>query len=317
MFQYTKLLLGYIKMRIDIIVPNFDSSSDEVTLSAWYKAVGDTISKGEVIADAETATVACGITSSYDCILAKILIKEGEMISPGTKIAVIETDMAAVESVIREAQQEEMLENDKAIAEELKDEAQIAAEQEIQEQQEQLQHEFRMLKRDEMLRAIEPDNNQNDTKGYSLSVPLDDENNEENLNIIINETKYLTRLVNDVLDLSKLQAGAQKLEEKEFDLIMKVAEYVELKNSKGHYYGDNNVKLVQEDFEKMIEIAERCSAAFIHVRVDLYNIDGKIFFSEMTFYSEAGYGTFIPEEYDRKLGELIHLPDISPEGCHD
>ena len=191
MFQYTKLLLGYIKMRIDIIVPNFDSSSDEVTLSAWYKAVGDTISKGEVIADAETATVACGITSSYDCILAKILIKEGEMISPGTKIAVIETDMAAVESVIREAQQEEMLENDKAIAEELKDEAQIAAEQEIQEQQEQLQHEFRMLKRDEMLRAIEPDNNQNDTKGYSLSVPLDDENNEE---IIEEESAYEDQL---------------------------------------------------------------------------------------------------------------------------
>ena len=45
----------------------------------------------------------------------------------------------------------------------------------------------------------------------------------------------------------------ENITEKEFDLIMKVAEYVELKNSKGHYYGDNNVKLVQEDFEKMIE----------------------------------------------------------------
>ena len=50
--------------------------------------------------------------------------------------------------------------------------------------------------------------------GYAeMMRDLPDENNEENLNIIINETKYLTRLVNDVLDLSKLQAGAQKLEE--------------------------------------------------------------------------------------------------------
>ncbi len=82
-------------MRVDIIVPNFDEKADEVTLSAWYKKEGDRISKNEIIADAETNTIACGITSSYDCILAKILVKEGEVISQGTKIAVIETDLDA------------------------------------------------------------------------------------------------------------------------------------------------------------------------------------------------------------------------------
>ena len=66
-----------------------------------------------------------------------------------------------------------------------------------------------------------------------------------------------------------------------------------------------------ENFEKMIEIAERCSAPFIHVRVDLYNIGGKIFFSEMTFFSGGGYEKFTPEKYDRQLGELIHLPDMT------
>lgn len=72
-----------------------------------------------------------------------------------------------------------------------------------------------------------------------------------------------------------------------------------------------------ENFEKMIEIAERCSAPFIHVRVDLYNIGGKIFFSEMTFFSGGGYEKFTPEKYDRQLGELIHLPDINSKEFHN
>ena len=97
-----------IVMRVDIIVPKFDNSSDEVTLSSWYKKVGDKISKNEIIADAETPQVACGITSSYDCILAQICVKEGEEISQGTKIAVIETDVNADVSDIKQAEAAEI-----------------------------------------------------------------------------------------------------------------------------------------------------------------------------------------------------------------
>ena len=64
--------------------------------------------------------------------------------------------------------------------------------------------------------------------GYAeMMRDLPDENNEENLDIIINETKYLTRLVNDVLDLSKLQAGAQKLDQKHFDLTQMLIDMIE------------------------------------------------------------------------------------------
>ncbi|MDR2781432.1 MAG: 2-oxo acid dehydrogenase subunit E2 [Holosporaceae bacterium] len=93
---------GDLIMRIDIIVPNFDNSSEEVVLSSWYKSVGERISKNEIVADAETMSVACGITSSYDCILVKILVEEGAVIPQGTKIAVIETDLSAdISDVIR------------------------------------------------------------------------------------------------------------------------------------------------------------------------------------------------------------------------
>lgn len=64
--------------------------------------------------------------------------------------------------------------------------------------------------------------------GYAeMMRDLPEENNEDNLNVIIEETKYLTRLVNDVLDLSKLQAGAQKLEIKSFDLTQMLIDIIE------------------------------------------------------------------------------------------
>ncbi len=80
-------------MYIDVIVPNFDDSSEEVYITTWYKKVGDKISNGEIIADVETTTVACGITSGYDCFLSKILVKEGQCVSQGSKIAIIETEV--------------------------------------------------------------------------------------------------------------------------------------------------------------------------------------------------------------------------------
>jgi hypothetical protein len=57
-----------------------------------------------------------------------------------------------------------------------------------------------------------------------------------------------------------------------------------------------------KNFEYMIKIAEDLSKDFPHVRVDLYNISGKIFFGEMTFYPASGYSKFTPDEFDYDLG---------------
>lgn len=89
-------------MRVDIIVPNFDKSSDSITLSSWYKKPGEKVLKGEIIADAETDTISCGITASFDCILAKIVVPNGYEIDAGTKIAVVEKDLEADTSKMQE-----------------------------------------------------------------------------------------------------------------------------------------------------------------------------------------------------------------------
>ena len=62
-----------------------------------------------------------------------------------------------------------------------------------------------------------------------------------------------------------------------------------------------------ENFDKMLNIAERLASNLKFVRVDLYNIQGKIYFGELTFYPASGNGTFFPSEWDLKLGNLLTL----------
>ncbi|MGM0897044.1 MAG: ATP-grasp fold amidoligase family protein [Bacillota bacterium] len=63
-----------------------------------------------------------------------------------------------------------------------------------------------------------------------------------------------------------------------------------------------------ENYNKMIDIAKKLSEDFPHARVDLYNIDGKIYFGELTFYNGSGYKDHIPEQLDLILGEKFRLP---------
>jgi len=63
-----------------------------------------------------------------------------------------------------------------------------------------------------------------------------------------------------------------------------------------------------ENFEEMANIANQLCKGFIHVRVDLYNVDGKVYFGEMTFTNGSGLEGIYPETYEKYLGDEIHLP---------
>lgn len=65
-----------------------------------------------------------------------------------------------------------------------------------------------------------------------------------------------------------------------------------------------------EQFEEMKEIAEKLAKPFPFVRVDLYNIKGKIYFGEMTFFPGSGFWKITPEKYDKMFGDWIELPKI-------
>ena len=62
---------------------------------------------------------------------------------------------------------------------------------------------------------------------------------------------------------------------------------------------------VTNEKEILIEIAEKLASPFDFVRVDLYDNDGKILFSELTFHSGGGLVPFEPKEYDIKFGKFF------------
>ena len=64
-----------------------------------------------------------------------------------------------------------------------------------------------------------------------------------------------------------------------------------------------------ESLNKMIELAEKISKGMIFTRVDFYNINEKIYFGEITFYPAGGFGKFIPEEWDYKIGDMLKIPN--------
>lgn len=61
------------------------------------------------------------------------------------------------------------------------------------------------------------------------------------------------------------------------------------------------------NYEEMLCIAEKLSEDFPYVRVDLYNVEGRIYFGELTFYPWSGYVKYSPDEWDYKFGEDFEL----------
>lgn len=67
-----------------------------------------------------------------------------------------------------------------------------------------------------------------------------------------------------------------------------------------------------ETFEKMKEFAELLSQDFAFVRVDFFDVDGKLYMGEMTFTPMAGTGKFEPAQWNAELGDALILPSKSP-----
>ena len=79
---------------------------------------------------------------------------------------------------------------------------------------------------------------------------------------------------------------------------------LQIKFPKGH----DRVFPRPENYDEMVEVARMLSKGIPHVRIDLYNVTGKIYFGEMTFFHGSGMEVFTPLEWDYKFGDFIKLP---------
>ena len=64
-----------------------------------------------------------------------------------------------------------------------------------------------------------------------------------------------------------------------------------------------------DNLDEMLDLAEKLSNGFPQLRVDLYNINGKIYFGELTFTSQGGMMDFYTKDFLTELGKDIKLPN--------
>ena len=95
--------------------------------------------------------------------------------------------------------------------------------------------------------------------------------------------------------------------ETKFDFFDMNFNHLKIKN--GHPNADILPKKPMQ-FDKMVELAEKLSIGFPHLRVDFYEVNGKIYFGELTFSHWSGFVPFEPSEWDAKLGSWIQIPSI-------
>ena len=80
---------------------------------------------------------------------------------------------------------------------------------------------------------------------------------------------------------------------------------VDIKETREHY--DYTKIAKPENFDYMVECARILSKPFPHCRVDLYNVDGKVYFGEITFFHGSGYNDIQPYSADLMMGSWIPL----------
>lgn len=70
------------------------------------------------------------------------------------------------------------------------------------------------------------------------------------------------------------------------------------------YQVDSRTYPKPKNLKKMLQIVKKLSEDFSYVRVDLYNVEGKIYFGELTFCESSGFGKFTFEKWDYKFGSF-------------
>ena len=64
-----------------------------------------------------------------------------------------------------------------------------------------------------------------------------------------------------------------------------------------------------ENLNNMIELSRKLSSGTKFLRVDFYEIGGKLYFGELTFFPAGGFETFEPAEWELKLGDLLKIDE--------
>ncbi len=68
-----------------------------------------------------------------------------------------------------------------------------------------------------------------------------------------------------------------------------------------------------QNFELMKRLAAVLSQGLPQARVDFYEVNGKVYFGEITFFTASGFKPFDPPEWDKTFGDLIDLSSVAKQ----
>lgn len=77
------------------------------------------------------------------------------------------------------------------------------------------------------------------------------------------------------------------------------------------YPHSNNVHILPENFELMKQLATVLSADIPHIRIDFYEVNGKVYIGELTFFDGSGFDIIVPESWDFQIGSWIEIDEVN------
>ena len=86
------------------------------------------------------------------------------------------------------------------------------------------------------------------------------------------------------------------------------ADYNPLPFRQGHQHA-KVMPVKPRKYEQMKKIATELSKGLPHVRVDLYEVGDQVYFGELTLFHFSGFTPFTPEEWDKRFGDMLKLPE--------
>jgi hypothetical protein len=139
----------------------------------------------------------------------------------------------------------------------------------------------------------------------------------KNLEPLIIAEKYLEDSKNEIINDYKFFCFNGEIKFIQVDMERKVNDlrcYYDTNWEKLPFYTEKNPFYTGEvekpsNLEDMIHVAKELSKDIPFVRVDLYSIENKTIFGEMTFYPTNGTKAYLPLEYNKIIGNYFVLPD--------
>ena len=86
-------------------------------------------------------------------------------------------------------------------------------------------------------------------------------------------------------------------------------DFKEMNFSRSDYKRFEQIPAKPEQFNQMLQIAKKLSKGIPFLRVDLYQVNGQVFFSELTFTPGGGWMPFAPRSADVEIGKMLKLPE--------